>query len=62
MKSFRSYTFKRESALGARVQVRHIYKAGLINPKREMVRESLRGLDRLDKKEKVQEPQTQDTN
>lgn len=51
MKSFRSYTFTRKSASGARVHVRHIYKAGPINPKREAVSESLRRLDRLVKKE-----------
>lgn len=51
MKSFRSYTFTRKSASGARVQVPHIYKAGPINPKRETVSESLRRLDRLVKKE-----------
>lgn len=33
------------------MQVPHIYKAGPINPKRETVSESLRGLDRLVKKE-----------
>lgn len=51
MKSFRSYTFTRKSASGARVQVPHIYKAGLISPKREAVSEIMRGIDRLVKKE-----------
>lgn len=33
------------------MQVRHIYKAGPLNPKRETISESLRGLDRIIKKE-----------